>query len=221
MRRIFVLIAFFAAATAARADSLRVISPADGAVLPGGRFVTLSWSPEHLDRNAEEWEAFLSLDGGRYYSVRLTPHLDIAIHTFTVFIPNVGSDDVRLLFRTGNERHETIIDMPQQLRIRSDAAVVAHVESIAASPESARPDDPPVVMWNSGGRIETSAEPPRIDGMRARSRHSQAITLSSRSQPTSGGQAILPVRPSTDTIVCPPHDRAQRDVLLRISRINV
>ncbi|HEY6842566.1 MAG TPA: hypothetical protein VI391_00225, partial [Thermoanaerobaculia bacterium] len=67
--------------------TLQVVTPTTGTTLRGGHFATLTWSAPQLPRGAEEWEAFLSLNGGRYYAVRLTPHLDIRVHTFQVLVP--------------------------------------------------------------------------------------------------------------------------------------
>ena len=220
MRRFAILALLLSAAFAARAESLRLISPGDRTTLRGGQFVTLSWTPEHLTRNSEEWEAFLSVDGGRYYSVRLTPHLSIAIHSFEVLVPNVDSDDVRLLFRTGNERNESIIEMPQRLRIRAEAQFVVPSPTAADGPEPARPHEPRVVIWSVGDHVETTAAPPQISPTSPSSTHSNETTITSRAQTAiSGGQAILPVR--TDKIVCPPQFRQPLDLLLQSSRLNV
>ncbi|PYQ61679.1 MAG: hypothetical protein DMF58_04075 [Acidobacteria bacterium] len=220
MRRFAILALLLSAAFAARAESLRLISPGDRTTLRGGQFATLSWIPEHLTRNSEEWEAFLSVDGGRYYSVRLTPHLNIAIHSFEVLVPNIDSDDVRLLFRTGNERTESITEVPQRLRIRAEAQFVVPSSTAAGGPEPARPHEPRVVIWSMGDHVETTAAPPQISPTSASSTHSKQTTLISRAQrAVSGGQAILPVR--TDKIVCPPPLPPQRDLLLQCSRLNV
>ncbi len=220
MRRVAIVAVLLSAAVAARAESLRLISPGDRTTLRGGQFATLSWTPEHLTKNSEEWEAFLSVDSGRYYSVRLTPHLKIAIHSFEVLVPNVDSDDVRLLFRTGNERTESIIELPQRLRIRAEAQFVVPSSTTADGPETARPHEPRVVIWSVGDHVETTAVPTQISPTSASSSHSNETTITSRAQAAaSGGQAILPVR--TDKIVCPPPISQRRDLLLQSSRLNV
>src|SRR6185436_20466979 len=61
------------------APPVRLVSPHDGATLVAGTTAELEWTPlEPFARLAEveEWEAFLSLDSGKTYPVRITPHLD-------------------------------------------------------------------------------------------------------------------------------------------------
>ena len=198
--------------------AIQVLSPADGATLRGGHFATLTWSAHQLPRGAEEWEAFLSLNGGRYYAVRLTPHLDISIRSFQVLIPNVDSDDVRVLIRTGDERNETIVEMPQHFRIRAEAQAVFRSRAVAGRGESARPNEPPVVQWSVGDHVETSAAPATASASRHERTRSDVIALTTiRIRHESGGQAILPVR--ADKIVRPALRSAE--VLLQISRMNV
>lgn len=48
-------------------------APRAGAELAAGSLATVAW--DGPPRGAEEWEAFLSLDGGRTYRLRITPHL--------------------------------------------------------------------------------------------------------------------------------------------------
>src|SRR5579864_3008613 len=182
--------------------AIQVLSPADGTALRGGHFATLTWSAQQVPSGAEEWEAFLSLDGGRYYAVRLTPHLDIGVRSFQVLIPNVDSNDVRLLVRTGDERVETIVELPQRLRIRAEApSILPH--TIGGRGESARPNEPPVVQWSVGDHVETSAAPASLSASKTEKTRSVEIGLTTiRLRRESGGQTILPVR--TDTIVCPP-----------------
>src|SRR5439155_13089452 len=79
-----VMVAMVMAAAGVHAQTLRMIAPSSQTVLRGGHFVTLQWEADALGKDVEEWEAFASIDGGRYYSVRLTPHLDIAIQRFEV-----------------------------------------------------------------------------------------------------------------------------------------
>src|SRR6476661_1831838 len=82
MRRLSLAVALLAFASFARAESLRVVAPANGATLRGGSFAELRWTSARLPSDAEEWEAFLSVDGGKYYAFRVTPHLDIKLRSF-------------------------------------------------------------------------------------------------------------------------------------------
>lgn len=206
-------------AIAVHGQSVRLLSPADGDTLRGGRFATLAWSAGRLGPDAEEWEAFLSVDGGRFYSVRLTPHLDISIRRFDVLIPNVDSDDVRILVRTGNERNETIITMPERLRIRAEASAFRPAQTQVESPESARPNEPRVVQWSVGDHVESSATP---DGMRA------AKTTSARSSEIVPAKTVRHTPSLTSCVVtasrsplAAPRSLETSNVLLRSSRMNV
>jgi len=156
MRSVFrrLLPLFLFAAIAAQGDPL----PTD---LRGGHFTTLTLDAKYVTAGAEEWEAFLSVDGGRFYSVRLTPHLDIAIRGYDILVPNVESSDVRILIRTGDEHVETLHPVAQRFRIHADPdAILPLAHSASHAPEAARPGEPNVVVWSEGGRIESSAKLP-------------------------------------------------------------
>jgi hypothetical protein len=156
MRSVFrrLLPLFLFAAIAAQGDPL----PTD---LRGGHFTTLTLDAKYVAAGAEEWEAFLSVDGGRFYSVRLTPHLDIAIRGYDILLPNVESSDVRILIRTGNEHVETLHPVAQRFRIHADPdATLPLVHAVSHAPEAARPGEANVVVWSEGGRIESSAKLP-------------------------------------------------------------
>src|SRR6185436_14051897 len=95
-------------ALSARADVRAVLdAPRAGEVLRGGATATLAWSAaSSLPPFVEEWEAFLSVDGGRYYGYRITPHLEIDRRRFTFEVPNVETESARILLRAGDERRE-------------------------------------------------------------------------------------------------------------------
>jgi hypothetical protein len=141
-------------ASLAGAEPLRVTAPADGDVLRGGSLATIAWTATAaLPAEVVEWEAFLSVDGGRYFSTRITPHLDIDIRSFEWHVPNVSSNDVRLLIRIGDEREEKSLDVPLRLSIVADPSVRMPIAQAARERgESARPGDPGVALWASGDR---------------------------------------------------------------------
>jgi hypothetical protein len=220
LKKLILAIVLFVAA-AVQAEPLRVIAPSNGETLRGGRFATLAWNAGRLAPDAEEWEAFLSVDGGRFYSVRLTPHLDISIRRFDVLIPNVDSDDARILIRTGNERNETILTLPQRLRIRAEANAFRPSQTQAEGPESARPNEPRVVQWSVGNHVESAATP---DDVRA------VKTISESTKWGVGNRGSEERLPTTDSRLPAKQTRAPRatrrtpetsDVLLRSSRMNV
>jgi hypothetical protein len=125
-----------------------------GTVLRGGSFATIEWSAATLPANAEEWEAFLSLDGGTYYAFRITPHLDIARRQFTWLVPNIDTKNARILIRTGDERRETLHELPARFEIVRDVRAEVPRRTIvpAAQGEAARSGDPGVVAWTDGDR---------------------------------------------------------------------
>ena len=101
----------------------------------------------------EEWEAFLSLDGGRTFLTRLTPHLELEMRRVTVRLPELPSEDVRLLLRFGDERDEREQVMSGRFRIvAAEAPVVTWRLPRLGRGESARPGDPGVLVWVEGSR---------------------------------------------------------------------
>ncbi|MEO7973063.1 MAG: hypothetical protein ABIU84_05705, partial [Thermoanaerobaculia bacterium] len=118
--------AWFALADVAEAESrsrpgrflsapVAVTSPLSTAKLRAGETVVLSWEPlPELDCHAglEEWEAFLSLDQGERYPVRLTPHLDVSRRSFAVTLPQFAARRARLLLRFGDEDEELEYELP-------------------------------------------------------------------------------------------------------------
>jgi hypothetical protein len=143
MRRVLVLIALLLAPVLHAAPLL----------LRGGSFATVE-RPAALPDNAEEWEAFLSLDGGHYYAVRITPHLDVARRQFTWIVPNVETKNARILIRAGDERRETLYESPATFAIVRDAHAQLPPRAVvpSANAEAARDGDPVVVSWTDGDR---------------------------------------------------------------------
>jgi hypothetical protein len=147
-------IAILALASLARADAPRLVSPAVGTTLRGGSFAELRWSAAQLPNNAEEWEAFLSVDGCKYYAFRITPHLDLDRRRFSFIVPNVDTHDARILIRTGNEVHESHFEIPGSFSIVSDpnaGQVLPRMLQIGKG-EAARDGDPAVLSWTDGER---------------------------------------------------------------------
>jgi len=144
----------FAFASFAHAATLRLAAPAAGTTLRGGSFAELRWSAAQLPAAAEEWEAFLSIDGGRYYAFRVTPHLDIELQRFTFIVPNVDTRDARILIRIGDEVRETHFELPGSFSIARDpdADVVLPRPTRFRRGEAAREGDPGVVGWADGAR---------------------------------------------------------------------
>jgi hypothetical protein len=145
------------ARAADEAELVRLVSPAPGESLTAGSTVVLAWEPGSglvaLPR-AEEWEVFLSLDGGRTFLTRLTPHLELGMRRVTVRLPELPSADVRLLLRVGDGADEREQVLPERWRIVADAAhhVVSWRMPRLGRGEPARPGAPGVLVWVEGGR---------------------------------------------------------------------
>lgn len=134
---------------------VELIRPMPGEVLVGGREATVAWRPlrELEDLGIDEWEAFLSFDGGRHWPVRITPHLDIELSTFRFVVPHLPSDDVRLMLRFGDERRETGYELPMTLRSVVLQGFWTPPPMPAGAPgEAAQPGVPGVVLWVEGDR---------------------------------------------------------------------
>ena len=148
-----------AADAGASGDLVRLVSPLAGATLTAGSSLVVDWEPGSSLANlpwAEEWELFLSLDGGRSYLSRLTPHLDLAVRRVTVRVPELPSGDVRLLVRVGDERHEREQVLPGRYRIAASAvAGPTWRRRLADRGEPARPGAAGVVVWVEGNRDGT------------------------------------------------------------------
>jgi hypothetical protein len=150
-------------ATAATAERLPVawVSPEAASAWVGGESIILEWRSEAAwprELEIEEWEAFLSLDGGRSYPVRLTPHLESDLRAVRVTVPNLPTEHARLLLRFGDERRETEWVVPGEFAIRAGAAARASATSLSALPsakgrgESVRPGQRGVLLWAEGRR---------------------------------------------------------------------
>jgi len=149
--------------------SVQLVAPRAGATLAAGSMAELEWTPlEPFTRfsKVEEWEAFLSLDGGATYPVRITPHLDQDLRRVRWQVPPFPTEDARILLRFGDERRETAVELPQRFSITS--SITSTVASPARFPllektftlarlamgpgEPALPGHSGVVAWVEGSR---------------------------------------------------------------------
>ncbi len=136
-----------------------VTSPLATAPLRAGETVLLAWEAlpelERLER-FEEWEAFLSLDDGGRYPVRLTPHLDIDQRSFAVTLPQFAAKRARLLLRFGDEVEEFEYELPGEFEILPARQLNPEPAALARGRgEPARlgdPRDPGVAIWVEGSR---------------------------------------------------------------------
>ena len=138
---------------------VRLLAPAAEVAWTAGGEIDLAWEPlgGALDADAEEWEAFLSLDGGHSWPVRLTPHLAIDRRRIRVRVPDLPTEDARLLFRIGDEREERAALLPEHFRIVREDTVPRDVAAAAPTSgytrgESALAGADETVFWADGAR---------------------------------------------------------------------
>jgi len=142
---------------------VRLLSPVAGTPLVGGTTVELAWEPTPaLARLAhvQEWEAFLSLDGGLSYPLRLTPHLDLDVQRIPIPLPVIATSDARLLLRLGDERDEIAVPLAQRFVIQAPSVFVplapaATSAALLGPPtvgEPALPHASGVLAWVEGTR---------------------------------------------------------------------
>ncbi len=81
-----------------------------------GERLVIRW--EDPSPPGREWEAFLSLDGGRTFPIRLTPHLSSGTRSFAWRVPELAASDARIRLRFGDERFERQVDFPETFSIR-------------------------------------------------------------------------------------------------------
>jgi hypothetical protein len=213
MKRLLLLAVF--AASPLFAQELR-LDP----VLHGGHDATIAVGA--LPGDAEEWEAFLSVDGGAHYAVRITPHLDASIRAYRFRVPNVAAHDARVLIRTGDEVHERIVSIPRSFTIepdyaRHDAAAGSATEQQG---ESARFDADHVVEWRNADREVRHRDSAAVEGVSPIAAGSpDAATPSSACAPVAPKRRTARAATARKT---PPVFRAvTRDALLLSTRLNV
>lgn len=147
---------------------VRQVSPAQGSVLIGGRIADLRWDElaafSRLEE-VEEWEAFLSVDGGRSYPFRITPHLDHDVRALRWRVPAVATTDARLLFRFGTEGRDGEVEIgyapPVRFRILVEPSAVEPItlaRTSATRGEAALPGQQGVLSWVAGSRRGTGLQ---------------------------------------------------------------
>ena len=154
---LLVLLALFALPALAEGEEgkelARLVSPAAGEELAAGSFATIEWEGLALPEHVVEWEAFLSLDDGRTWPLRVTPHLDISIRRFTFRVPDLPSREARVMLRFGDERREVGMEAPQRFSIAPAAFPTPRNRMrVLSRGESARAGDEGVVVWVRGSR---------------------------------------------------------------------
>jgi hypothetical protein len=223
----------FPALALAGPAQIRLLAPVAGAALRGGETAVVSWEADALPPQAEEWEAFLSIDGGRHYAIRITPHLNIDMHRATWTVPNITARDVRVLLRFGDERNEREIEVPISFSIEgrfNGAALWPSATSSANRGEEARPGDGGVTAWVAGDRngsrshLVTASVPETLRGAVVRRQMSdgdQVATLQRvplAAPPYLSPLALHATHPRSEQ---DPPELASPDILLFSSRLNI
>jgi hypothetical protein len=155
------LLALAAAGLAEETASIELLAPLEGATLAAGSMAELAWAPgAGFSRlpGVEEWEAFLSLDDGASFPVRITPHLDQDLRRFRFQVPPFATANARILLRFGDERRETTFELPARFAIAAAPGLpalatpflLAHQAFTAGEP--ARLGSAGVVAWVEGSR---------------------------------------------------------------------
>ena len=136
--------------------AVALTSPLPTDSLTAGDSILLSWDPlPELERYPflAEWEAFLSVDGGATYPLRLTPHLDLDRRRFAMTVPEIPTSQARLMMRFGDERQELEFEFPGIFEIRPARRAVPEWTQVARGRgESARDGDLGVASWVVGSR---------------------------------------------------------------------
>lgn len=159
MKRVWIACALLALASAGaasagqRAFDVRLIEPAEQAEVMAGSTVPIAWDAASIPAGVEEWEAFLSVDGGKSYPIRITPHLDASIHRFNWTVPSLPGADVSILLRFGDEREEAEFAFAGRVRITGTVPRATFRER--ASIRSATQDDHGRTLtdWVEGSRV--------------------------------------------------------------------
>jgi hypothetical protein len=213
MKRLLLLAAFVASPLLAQTVRL-------DPVLRGGREALIR--VDRLPAGVSEWEAFLSVDGGAHYAVRITPHLDANIRSIRFHVPNVTTRDARILLRVGNEEHERIIAVPQAFAIEADYARIdfGHAAATEARGESARFDEDRVVEWRDADRELRHRDPGTVD--RVSSVSNESVDSVAPTHAFASVTAPRLIGRIAHTYTTPPTVRAAaRDTLLLSTRMNV
>lgn len=138
-----------------------LVEPAAGTRVVAGSSTFLEWEAPATPANVDEWEAFISVDGGRTYLSRITPHLDATIHRFRFTVPNLPGAEIALLLRFGDEREERRFLFPARLRISGMVSDPPSGAKVRAEPFAAGEEG--ATSWVEGSRDGSSLRAVVID----------------------------------------------------------
>ena len=129
---------------------VQLVEPAPAARVIAGSTAFLDWEATGTPANVDEWEAFISIDGGRTYLSRVTPHLDATIHRFRFAVPDLPGAQVTLLLRFGDERDERRFVFPARMRISGVAGESSLAPEAGARGEAFDVDEEGATSWING-----------------------------------------------------------------------
>ena len=138
-------------ASAGRAGGTGLSGDDAGVLRPGeSRTIRVATAPA----GATEWEAFLSVDGGRSFPVRITPHLPIAERSFSWTVPSLPTPAARIRFRFGVGGVEQEVAAPDRLAIAFSPAAASVSSSQTALGTSPATGEEDTFAWveRRGGR---------------------------------------------------------------------
>jgi hypothetical protein len=226
-RTAILFLAAASAASAAAASGPGLDAPADGDVFRAGRTLRVAWT----DRPAfaTEWEAFLSLDGGRTFPIRVTPHLDVSTRSFLWRLPLLSADEARIRLRFGNGSAEVEYDPATRFSIRPSADSRPLTPSVADVGATALPGESESVAWTCAagdGRNFRTVTPPVSAGLapssawEAESAVHDALRTETAAVPVPGFDSIIrTVRLGARALSTPGGEPVSP--LARSSRLNV
>lgn len=141
-------------------SQFEISTPLGGSRVTVGDFVPIAWQGDIAAlraAGATEWEAFLSVDGGKSYPLRITPHLDLAHDQFRWQVPAYPTRRARLLLRFGDERDEHIVESSTEFEIVAPNRPVHLWQPVrwrvGGRGEKPRPSDRGVLVWTEGDRF--------------------------------------------------------------------
>lgn len=137
-------------AAASAPPLLAAVEPAPLRELIGGTMASVSWEGRTPPAHAYEWEMFLSLDGGKTFPIRLTPHLALAVRSLRFRVPDLPTGEGRLLLRFGDETRETVVTLTDRVTIVKGSMAPLPLRFALRPNEAARPGEPGVTLWTEG-----------------------------------------------------------------------
>jgi hypothetical protein len=161
---LLLLSALLAGAARPSAAAPRLLSPTPGAFIAPGRVarIEIGGAPS----GAEEWEAFVSLDGGRTYPLRVTPHLPIAERTFDWTVPALAPGALRVRVRFGTRGIEREFILEDGFEVATGDAGDLLASEAAALGQPPAPGEEQTVAWidlaNGRARLVVPAARPGV-----------------------------------------------------------